>query len=364
MANPEHLAILEQGVEVWNAWRQRAPEVHPDLRKTSLYKKDLERINLQRTDLLQSDLRGSILSNADLTHAHLLEVNLRGADLRGANLKKADLYWSDMIGANMRGAILQGADLRLANLREANLTGANCREADLREARLIETNFTGAILEKANLEHAVLLNTLFVNNDLSMTLGLEKSRHEGPSTVDHRTLIQSIDLPVVFLRGCGLSDLDIASYARLHADPVTQYYSCFISYSTKNTDFAHKLHDNFQDAGVRCWFAPEDLKIGDRLRPAIHDAIRLHDKLLLILSEHAVGSQWVEDEVERAMEKERQDGSTVLFPIRLDNAVLKSEKGWASYLKRTRHIGDFSQWQDAERYDVAFHRLLRDLKAT
>jgi hypothetical protein len=67
-----------------------------------------------------------------------------------------------------------------------------------------------------------------------------------------------------------------------------QFYSCFISYSTKDRDFADRLYADLQIKGVRCWFAPEDLKIGDLLRQRIDDAIRLHDKLLLILSSHSV----------------------------------------------------------------------------
>ena len=31
MANPEHLAILKRGVEVWNEWREDHPETRPDL---------------------------------------------------------------------------------------------------------------------------------------------------------------------------------------------------------------------------------------------------------------------------------------------------------------------------------------------
>jgi hypothetical protein len=30
MANPEHLAILKQGVEVWNNWRKENPTIQPD----------------------------------------------------------------------------------------------------------------------------------------------------------------------------------------------------------------------------------------------------------------------------------------------------------------------------------------------
>ena len=147
-----------------------------------------------------------------------------------------------------------------------------------------------------------------------------------------------------------------------------EFYSCFISYSSKDDEFAKRLHADLQQEGVRCWFAPEDLKIGERFRRSIEDAIRLHDKLLLILSEDSVNSTWVEDEVESALEKERKakergEERTVLFPIRLDSAVMETDAAWAASIRRTRHIGDFSAWKDHDAYQVAFQRLLRDLKS-
>ena len=53
----------------------------------------------------------------------------------------------------------------------------------------------------------------------------------------------------------------------------------------------------------------------------------------------------------------------VLFPIRLDEAVMKTSKAWAANLRRLRHIGDFTGWKDHDDYQKAFGRLLRDLKA-
>jgi hypothetical protein len=87
-----------------------------------------------------------------------------------------------------------------------------------------------------------------------------------------------------------------------------EFYSCFISYSSMDQAFAERLHADLQDSAVRCWFAPEDMKIGDKIRPRIDDAIRIHDKLLLILSKNSINSSWVEKEVETAFEKERQQG--------------------------------------------------------
>jgi hypothetical protein len=115
---------------------------------------------------------------------------------------------------------------------------------------------------------------------------------------------------------------------------------------------------------VRCWFAPEDLKIGDKLRPSFDESIRLHDKLLLVLSESSVRSEWVEQEVETAFAREREGRRTVLFPIRLDDAVMDIETGWPALVRNTRHIGDFRGWKTHAAYREALKRLLRDLEVS
>ena len=116
--------------------------------------------------------------------------------------------------------------------------------------------------------------------------------------------------------------------------------------------------------GVRCWFAPEDLKTGDRLRATIGEQVRLRDKLLVILSENSVKSEWVGHEVEKAFSEEKEQGSLKLFPIRLDDAALKAKDDWAEAIRLQRHIGDFTNWTDKSKYQNAFERLLRDLKAS
>ena len=114
--------------------------------------------------------------------------------------------------------------------------------------------------------------------------------------------------------------------------------------------------------GVRCWYAPEDLKIGDKFRVRIDESIRLYDKLLLILSKHSVRSPWVETEVETAFSKEHKTGKLVLFPVKLDTTVEETEEAWAATIHRTRHIGDFTSWKDHDEYQKGLKRLLRDLK--
>ena len=82
----------------------------------------------------------------------------------------------------------------------------------------------------------------------------------------------------------GLPD-KLIEYLPSLLDQAIQHYSCFISYSSQDDEFAHRLHADLQDKGVRCWFAPEDMKIGAKIRDTIDKAIRLRDKVVLVLSE-------------------------------------------------------------------------------
>jgi hypothetical protein len=171
-------------------------------------------------------------------------------------------------------------------------------------------------------------------------------------------------MPEKFLRDAGVPDAFIIQINALVGalEPI-QFYTCFVSYSSKDDQFARRLHADLKDNNVRCWFAPEDLRIGDRFRNRIDEAILVHEKLLLVLSKYSVGSDWVEKEVETAMEKERRRGEAVLFPIRIDDAVMDAQVGWAADTRRTRHIGDFVNWKNHDEYRRAFERLLADLKA-
>ena len=100
-------------------------------------------------------------------------------------------------------------------------------------------------------------------------------------------------LPLPFLRGVGLPNKLIDYLPSLLSLPV-QFYSCFISYSSKDEDFASRLHADLQSKGVRCWYAPEDMKIGAKILDTIDEAIRLRDKVLLVLSAPSIASEWVE----------------------------------------------------------------------
>jgi hypothetical protein len=307
LANQEHVDLLKTSVQEWNEWRKANPGLLPDLSGADLGRANLSRANLRWVNLGDADLR-----NADLSGVFLSNANLSGADLSGA----------DLLAANLKSTLVDGTDMTAAQI--------------------------GL--------------TMFAAVDFRGTRGLCLVRHSFPSTVGVDTIYQSKgQIPETFLRGCGVPD-NFITFMHSLAGQAFDYYSCFISYSSKDDDFAQRLYTDLQAKSVRCWFASEDIKIGDRLRPRIDESIRLHDKLLLVLSETSVSSQWVEQEVETALAHERE-GKAVLFPVRLDDAVMKSNAGWPALIKNTRHIGDFQSWKDHDAYQKAFDRLLRDLKA-
>ncbi|HLG63867.1 MAG TPA: toll/interleukin-1 receptor domain-containing protein [Ktedonosporobacter sp.] len=376
MANQKHLDILKQGVEVWNQWRQKYPEIYPDLIGSNLAGKNLSGINLHGVDLSGATLSdaynlkelefepfmadpGSIpLNIADLNDADLSRVYLSYVSLRNANLIEAKLSEARLQGAHLSGADLNRANLLHADLSQADLSGANLSHADLSGANLNRTYLSGA-----NLSGVKTVSTVFTNLDLRAVKGLAEINHVGPSPV----LLHTVQLPsdgsaLHFLRGAGVPDEWIDFWRSTTMSPV-HYHSVFISYTSKDEALAHRLYTDLQDRGVRCWFAPEDMKIGDKIRSRIDEAIHLQDKLLLLLSEHSLDSPWVEDEVEAALEKEQRQQREVLFPVRLDESVMQTSQAWATKLRRTRHIGDFTRWTDPQEYQQAFGRLLRDLKA-
>lgn len=161
MANPEHLSILKQGVEIWNKWREEHEEVAVDLSEANLSEAHLRKANLRKANLRKAKLMGANLAKANLMWASLPGANLTSANLAKAVINKATLNKAILPGAvfgmaNLPGADFTEADLRGANFALANLKTANFTRANLAKATFINANLRGANLNEANLEGANL----------------------------------------------------------------------------------------------------------------------------------------------------------------------------------------------------------------
>jgi uncharacterized protein YjbI with pentapeptide repeats len=202
MANPEHLAILKQGVEVWNKWRTENPEIIPELKeasiqdidlsgaflsqanlskayfnKVNLIRSDLYSANLNNTNFYEVDLSHSNLNQANLNKSYLFQINLSGVNLNNATLIRANLMFANLINANINdsklgeanlsGAMLSGAKLVKSDLTRANLSGANFTDVDLSNTTLSGANLLGAKMIRANLTGSNLRYTNLIYTDLS-----------------------------------------------------------------------------------------------------------------------------------------------------------------------------------------------------
>jgi len=383
MADNEHLKILKQGVAIWNQWRKKNHRLIPDLSGTDLIgvdfsgvdlsgtnlsgadlsRADLSGANLSRADLSDADLRGADLSKADLSIAVLTKANLNAADLSMADLSDAQLF-----DANLTDADLSGADLSDANLTLANLTLADLSYVDLSGADLILTKFIMTDISNADLRKAVVTEAIFVDANLKDTKGLDKCRHTGPSTVDHRTLQRSGSLPKEFLRGCGLPDNLIE--AMLSALKESQYYSAFISYSHDDKDFALKLESKLKAEGVLCWLDEHKMLPGDDKYEEVDRGIYGWDKFLLCCSKSSLTSWWVDSEINKAftkeqkLTKERSKKIKCLIPLDLDGYIFADGCRIAKKDEiLSRIAADFTGWnKDEKKFEKELNRVLKALR--
>src|ERR1700681_2723738 len=139
MANPEHLTILNRGVDVWNHWRfHEGSGVLPDL------------------------------SGADLSSLNLPGANFYRTDLSGIRLSINNLAAVNFWGANLTGVDFDGSVFLETNLQDARLC-----DASLRDTLLFQTILTNADLSNADFSNARISQCSFNDNDLSTVRGLD-----------------------------------------------------------------------------------------------------------------------------------------------------------------------------------------------
>jgi hypothetical protein len=262
--------------------------------------------------------------------------------------------------------VLAGVNVAWTQLRNVNFRDADLRGADLRGTTLVNADLTRAVLTNARIGE-----TVFGNTSLADAKGLEQCRHVAPSTIDHRTVLRSRSLPDQFLKGCGFSDLLISNIPVLFAGSTATFYSCFISYSHADAEFAQQLHTALQSSGIRCWLDQKELLPGDDLYERIDDGVRNWDKLLLCCSVAALTSWWVDNEIEAAFAKERQLMKErgrrihVLVPLDLDGYLFRQEwkSGKATQL-RARIAANFLEWrvQGAGAFNAEVEKVIRALR--
>jgi len=124
MANPEHLKILEQGVDVWNKWREDHPDITPQL-KGLVYRK--------------TDVRGTMAPE-------VLPIALGGKDLHTVTGDDMDRFMDNFINFNFENADLRFADFRKSKLKGMIFKNANLSNTKFQGCNISYSDFSGAVV--------------------------------------------------------------------------------------------------------------------------------------------------------------------------------------------------------------------------
>jgi len=340
MADSKHLEILKKGgVDDWNAWRRDNPAIQPDLARADLGLKVLPDIDFKNTNLVGVSFNNARLLGADLSSSNIIGADFLNADFTGANFCYSSLTFVDFNYANLTGADLRQTDLRSAMIRNATLTDAD---------------FSGAIMGW----------TQFSNLDLSEVKGLELMLHSGPSSIGVDTIYRSKGkIPDEFLRRAGVPD-DFITYIHSSGKGVIKsYYTCFISHSGKDKTFCDRLNKDLRTADVGTWYYEEDAKGGEDEWEQIEWAIKNSDKFLLVCSSQSLTSNPVLRELIRAIRREDEERTEILFPIMIDRYVLDEWEHPRKEDVRRYHVMDFTEWKDEDRFQDMLIKLLAALSS-
>lgn len=304
-----------------------------------------------------------------------------GMDFRHANLRGCKMVASDFFSANFRGADLTGADLRDANLYTALFEGANLSDANLAGANLTSAELTELKADNIELTGSSFGHCKIIDVDLSSASGLADIGHHAPSAISSTTIrLTAAGLGtapeyrrhdfLTFLNRAGL-DEDLLPVVNSWIGKPVEFYSVFLSHSSKDKAFTRLLYDDLRRLGVNCWLDEKQILPGDSIMSEVDRGIRLWDRLILICSRNSLSPNsgwWVEQELERALAKERELRRTgiearMIIPVTIDDYVFSEWSGRYRATVLERHVADF-QDTSTEHYSESLASLVAALNAS
>ena len=114
-------------------------------------------------------------------------------------------------------------------------------------------------------------------------------------------------------------------------------FDVFISYSSRNSEIADKICKLLEDKNIECWIAPRDIPMGRKYASIISSAIKSCKIMVLVFSEYAAASPWVESEVAKAF-----DNKKIIIPFKIEDNKeynrCRNIRRLINYLDRTSKI--------------------------
>ena len=98
--------------------------------------------------------------------------------------------------------------------------------------------------------------------------------------------------------------------------------SIFISHSSIDKPFAHRLIESLEREGHTCWIDEKQIKVGERIIGKIQEGLKDSDYIALLLSSNSVKSKWVEEEWAVQYWEQVNSGKIILLPVLIEQCEI------------------------------------------
>jgi len=235
----------------------------------------------------------------------------------------------------------------VTSLRMADLTGA-----DLRDAYIFKSD-----LESAIFQGAVLGITRLINCDLSRAIGLEMTRHTGPSTIGMDTFARSGGrIPERFLENAGVSPQIIGTQASLRGAS-QDYPSVLIVGSGGDSELSGMIRSGLLSSQIPCWSIAADDEAAQNSGDTILAHSIYYDRLVLLCTAKSLDSSQTSQYFAELAGSQPADSEPTISVLAADDLLYKRDDRLCTTLKEGRVL-DFRGWEDDDTYGTALASLV------
>src|SRR6266478_4747807 len=141
--------------------------------------------------------------------------------------------------------------------------------------------------------------------------------------------------------------------------PSEKQWDVFLSYSSRDATIASMIACDLKNAGMRIWFDQDIIIGGQRLRHHIDAGLKNSRKVVILISSASLKSKWVLNELDAAMLREINEGSTIVIPIligKFDTQKLPGDLTGKRYIDL--------RYNFSRKYDVARSSIIEAICST
>jgi len=197
----------------------------------------------------------------------------------------------------------------------------------------------------------ILFSDLYVSTDIHIS-GIKRSINALKFMGYMEELSDSMLRPLPKILDATVVSSNNISKKKLASKELDKMPSIFLSHNAKDKFFVRELADRLSRLGVKVWIDEAEIKIGDSLTEKIGSAIEKTDFVGIVLSRNSINSQWVQKELQIALQEEFRKKKVVVLPLLLEPVELPP-------FLRDKLYADFTS---PEKFSQSFPKLLEALK--